>query len=136
MKNRHIALAGLCLIALAAAGVARAADEPAKVAGKWALSMEGGPRTVFQTLTLEQDGAKIKGTLQGPRGTLPFEGSVKGKAIHFNIKRGFPDQDQTIEYSGTVNGDTMKGFMRAGGQTRNWTARRLKEQDSSSPPKN
>ncbi len=133
MKNRPI-LAGLCLIALAAAGAARAADEPAKVAGKWALSVEGGPRMVFQTLTLEQDGAKIKGTLQSPRGPIPFEGAVKGKNISFTVKRA--DQDQAFEYNGTVNGDTMKGSLRAGGETRNWTARRLKEQEPSSPPKN
>ena len=126
MKNRQIALAGLCLIALAAAGIAGAADEPAKVAGKWALSVEGGPRMFFQMLTLEQDGVKIKGTLQSPRGPIPLEGTVKGKNISFTVKRA--DEDQAIEYRGTVNGDIMKGSLKAAGQWHDWTARRLKEQ--------
>ncbi len=110
MKYRHTALAGLCLIALAAAGVARAADELAKVAGKWALSVEGGPRMIFQTLTLEQDGVKIKGTLQGPRGTLPFEGSVKGKAIWISGTRSHIMPQPWTSVLASQSKRLLKGF--------------------------
>ena len=36
-------------------------------------------------------------------------GTLKGTAITFSVKVKAQDQDMTITYSGTVEGDTMKG---------------------------
>jgi hypothetical protein len=124
---RRIALAfvltcGLLLIC----GVMAAADEPAKVAGTWEVSSEGPNGPMTQTLTIQQDGEKIKGTMTGRRGEAPFEGTVTGNKISFTIKRETPNGTFTIEYSGTVDGDSMKGTAHSERFDRDWTAKRTK----------
>jgi hypothetical protein len=112
------------MVIILAAGVA--ADEPAKVAGKWEMSWEGrqGPQT--STLTFEQDGEKLKGTMSGPRGDTPITGTIKGKEIKFSVTRQTPQGEFTVEYTGTVTGDEMKGTFQAGPMAREWKAKRVK----------
>ena len=103
------------------------AEEPAKVAGKWEMTSEGRQGPMTQTLTIEQKGETIKGTIQSPRGETPFEGTVKGNKISFTVKRTRPDGvEMVIEYTGTVEGDSMKGTSKVGEFTREWTAKRQK----------
>ena len=72
------------------------ADEPAKVAGTWDMAIEGQQGTFNQTLTLEQDGATIKGTLKGRRGDSPVEGTVTGNKLTFTVKRDTPNGTFTM----------------------------------------
>ena len=103
------------------------AQEPAKVAGKWEMSFEGPQGPVTRPLTIEQDGENIKGTMGGPRGDTPFTGTVKDKNITMVVKRQRPDGSEvTIEYKGTVEGDSMKGTVEMMGGSREWTAKRAK----------
>jgi hypothetical protein len=105
-----LVLAFACGVLLILAGSALAADETAKVAGTWEMTSEGpnGPRT--QTLTIQQDGGTIKGTLKGTRGESPLEGTVTGNKLSFTVKRQTQDGDtMVIEYSGTVDGNSIKG---------------------------
>ena len=103
------------------------AEEPANVAGKWEMTSEGRQGPMTQTLTIEQKGETIKGTIQSPRGETPFEGTVKGNKISFTVKRTRPDGvEMVIEYTGTVEGDSMKGTSKVGEFTREWTAKRQK----------
>lgn len=60
-------------------------------------------------MTIEQNGDKIKGALKGPRAEAPLEGTVKGNKISFTVKRDTPRGEVTLEYTGTVDGDSMKG---------------------------
>ncbi len=109
-------------------GLALAADDqPANVTGTWNLTFEGRNGTVTQTLQLTQDAAgKLTGTLTSQRGDSPVEGAVTGNAIDFTVKRSTPNGDFTIEYTGTVSGDSMKGSFKMGDNTRDWTATRQK----------
>jgi hypothetical protein len=100
------------------------ADETAKVAGTWDMSVEGPRGTFNQTLTIQQDGATIKGTLKGRRGESPLEGSVTGNKISFTVKRDTPDGTMTLEYAATVDGDSMKGTVHSERFDGNWTAKR------------
>ena len=79
-----------------------------------------------QTLTIKQDGGTIKGTLTGPRGEAPFEGTVAGNKISFTIKRETPNGTFTLEYSATVNGDSMEGTVHSERFDRKFTAKRGK----------
>jgi len=106
----HLGLAFACGILLISAGVAWAADEPAKVDGKWEMSSEGPNGTMTQTLTIQQDGGTIKGTLTGRRGEAPLEGTVTGNNVSFTVKRQTQNGDtMVLEYTATVDGDSMKG---------------------------
>jgi len=98
-----------CGLLLMLAGSALAADEPAKVAGTWEMSSEGPNGTMTQTLTIQQDGSTIKGTLSGRRGDAPFEGTVTGNKISFTVKRETPNGTFVTEYTATVDGDSMTG---------------------------
>lgn len=119
--NLAAAFAMVLLFSLAAS-----ADEPAKVAGTWEMTSEGPQGPITQTLTFTQDGTKVKGTLKGPRGETPFEGSVTGNKLSFTIKRETPNGEITIEYTATVDGDAMKGTLTTPRGTRDWTAKREK----------
>jgi hypothetical protein len=128
MKRNAYLLAFLltCGVLLICASSAMAADEPAKVAGTWEMSSQGPNGPMTQTLTIQQDGSTIKGTLTGRRGEAPFEGTVTGNKISFTIKRDTPNGTFTIEYSATVDGDSMKGTAHSERFDREWTAKRTK----------
>jgi len=103
-----------------------AQEAPANVAGTWQMSSEGRNGPMTQTLTITQDGTAIKGTLSGPRGDAPFEGTVAGNKISFTIKRETPNGTFTLEYSATVNGDSMEGTVHSERFDRKFTAKRGK----------
>jgi hypothetical protein len=125
MKKRVVAIAGLCAMVLAMGLATKvAAQEPANVAGTWEMSIEGRRGTMTQTLTIQQDGGKIKGTLKNPRGESNLEGAVEGNKIHFTVKRETPRGEFTVNYTGTVDGSTMKGKMEAGRFGGDWTAKK------------
>jgi hypothetical protein len=77
-----------------------------------------------QTLTLQQDGTKLSGTLKGQRGEAPVAGMVSGNNISFSVTRSTPNGDMKIDYTGTVDGDAMKGTVTVMGNSRDWTAKR------------
>jgi hypothetical protein len=79
-----------------------------------------------QTLTLQQDGGTLKGTLKGKRGEAPVTGSVTGNKISFTVTRDTPNGSFTIEYSGTVDGDSMTGTAHSERFDGKWTAKRGK----------
>lgn len=125
MKRTAICFAVICALALA--GVAVKAADPAKVAGAWEMTSQGrqGPQT--SNITFEQDGGKIKGSIKGARGETPFEGTVDGNKITFTVKRQTQNGEITITYNGAVDGDNIKGTMSMGqGEPREWSAKRSK----------
>ena len=123
MKKSYVLIAGLCFLFLALAQVASAQD--AKVAGSWDLSAPGRDGNVMtQTLTLQQDGTKLTGTLKGQRGEAPVTGTISGNNISFSVTRSTPNGDIKIDYTGTVDGDAMKGSLTVMGNNVNWTAKR------------
>jgi hypothetical protein len=101
--------------------VAVGADAPANVAGNWNVDVSDGSRKTTQTITLKQDGGTVTGTFKGPRQSGTIDGTVDGKNIKFHVTARIP-----LDYTGTVDGDTMKGTMSGRGQQGDWTATRSK----------
>lgn len=118
----RVVMAVVVVLAFVAVGMAQ--EKPASVAGKWEVTSEGrqGPQT--STLTLEQDGENLKGTMAGPRGETPVTGAIKGKSITIVVKRQTPNGEFTQEYKGTVDGSSMKGTVERGERTIEWTAKK------------
>lgn len=128
MKGMMVRIAVLVVCALALSMVA-VAQKPASIAGKWELSAQGREgQTVTSSVTFEQDGEKLKGNIEGAQGgPAPLEGSVKGNKVTFKVTRQRPDgQTMTIEYEGTVEGDTMKGTRGMGERKSEFTAKKIK----------
>jgi hypothetical protein len=126
--NYSLVLASACAMLLILAGNNLTAADAADVAGSWELSSQGQNGPMTSTLTIQQDGGTIKGTLKGRRGDAPLEGTVTGNNVSFTVKR----QDQNgktmvMEYTATVDGDSLKGKVhseRFG--DRDFTAKRTK----------
>lgn len=123
MRNRKVifSLAAASLLLCGYAAITRGDDGPANVAGTWTVSVSGDAGSATQTIVLQQDGGKITGTFKGPRQSGPLEGTVDGNKIQFHVKTRVP-----LDYTGTVDGDSMKGTMTGKGKTGDWTATRSK----------
>lgn len=123
MKRNCLLLVSACLLVFALVPLALAQD--AKVDGSWDLSAPGrGGAVVTQTLTLQQDGTKLTGTLKNQRGDAPVTGTIMGNNIAFSVTRSTPNGDMKLDYTGTVSGDSMKGTLSMRGNNVDWTAKR------------
>jgi hypothetical protein len=134
-ETMKIRIAGWTLTAFALAAVAAwaqgsaAKEQPSttKVDGKWDMTREGPRGKTTSTLTLKQDGDKLEGTVVGGRNNTetPIKGSVKGDKITFSLTvQGRNGESRTMEFSGTVAGDNIKGTVETQGGSREWTAAR------------
>jgi hypothetical protein len=123
-----LVLAFACGMLLILAGNNLAAADAANVAGSWELSSQGQNGPMTSTLTIQQDGGTIKGTLKGRRGDAPLEGTVTGNNVSFTVKRQNQNgKTMVMEYTATVDGDSLKGKVhseRFG--DRDFTAKRTK----------
>jgi hypothetical protein len=124
VQNRNVTfkvlglMAALMLIgSIAVAGQTAAAN----VAGTWSFKVSGDAGSADQTIVMKQDGNKITGTFQGPRQSGTIDGTVDGNNIKFHVTAR-----AGIDYTGTVEGDSMKGTLAARGKTGDWTATRAK----------
>ena len=90
------------------------AADAANVNGVWDLSVETPNGTGTPTVTFKQDGENLSGTYKGRRGETALKGTIKGNDIKFTITVNIQGQDLVIEYSGTVDGNTMKGKAKFG----------------------
>lgn len=84
---------------------------PAKVEGTWRLAQG--------ELTLKQMFQTISGTLVAKGASAPVTGKLTGNQIVF--KAG------DVEYTGSVNNDTISGTLKSGPGSANWTATRVKQ---------
>ena len=123
MKSRISVGKILALFILLAvvAGAASAQDKPANVAGSWTIDVTGDTGNAKQSMTLTQDGGKITGTFKGPRQSGTIAGTVDGNNVKFHVTAGIP-----LDYTGTVDGDSMSGTMSGRGKTGDWKATRTK----------
>jgi hypothetical protein len=101
--------------------------EPAKVAGKWNVTMELSSITGHPVVVLKQDGEKVTGTYEGRYGESQLTGTVKEKDITFTVTFVAEGMQTQGVFAGKVDGDTMGGdvsFEGAGDGT--WSAVRAK----------
>jgi hypothetical protein len=107
--------------------VAGLSAEPAKVAGKWNVSLQLESITGHPVILLKQDGEKLTGTYEGRYGPSELKGSIKEKEIEFTVSFVAEGMQTQGVFGGTVDGDTMGGnvsFEGAGDGT--WSAARAK----------
>jgi len=94
---------------------APAGKTAASATGTWHLQVETAQGIGTPTFTFKQEGETLSGQYKGLFGEAPVTGTLKGADIKFSVKVKAPDQDMTITYSGTIEGDTMKGKVAFGG---------------------
>jgi uncharacterized protein with FMN-binding domain len=85
------------------------AADPVNVAGTWNITVESPNGTGTPTVVFKQEGETLTGTYKGRFGDSSVKGTIKGNDIKFSTIISPQGQDLEITYSGTVEGDTMKG---------------------------
>ncbi|MGH9642373.1 MAG: hypothetical protein ACRD3Q_08090 [Terriglobales bacterium] len=122
--KKKISLVAVMLGMFLAMSMVALADDAAKVGGTWEMTMQGRQGPVTNTLTIDQSGNTFKWTLKTMRGETPVEGKIDGNKISFNIERDTPNGKFTQEFSGTVDGDSIKGTVKMGEREMDWTAKK------------
>jgi hypothetical protein len=112
----------LALMAILALG-AFAGD----ISGTWKATAEGPNGTIERTFTFKQDGAKLTGeTVSSMFGKSTIEdGKVEGDNVTFSVTIKFQDNEMKVNYTGKLTGDTLKLNAAVGGQTIEWTAKKV-----------
>jgi hypothetical protein len=114
----------LVIPAAASAQTAPAAD----ALGTWNASFNTQNGVIPATLKFQKTGEKITGTIASDQGSNELEAEVKGKTLTVWFNYNANGQAIPIEMTGTIDGDSAKGTMTAGGNAAgDWTATRSKE---------
>ncbi len=98
--------------------------KPTEAAGAWDMVQEGRNGPLHQTLTIQQTGTALKGSIKGPNDEIPITGSISGNKISFSLKFKGRDGEETHEYEGTVTADSMSGTMKVNDRSIEWSAKR------------
>ena len=93
-------------------GLARAADDKAAdPVGTWQCSYEIGEQKRMSTLTVKKEGDKFVGTMSWPdqKDEKLKDPKFKDGKLTFSAVRKFMDNTIPIDYTLTIDGDTLKG---------------------------
>ncbi len=112
--RKYIIAAITIVTAVFMLAVLTAGAQSTNVSGNWKLTLETPNGVANPSLVLKQEGEKLTGTYKGRFGESPLEGAVKGKEIKFTVKVNAQGQELQLEYTGAVEGDTMKGKVKFG----------------------
>jgi hypothetical protein len=88
----------------------------ADVTGTWKMAVQTQAGTGESTFVLTQNGETITGTYKGRLGEAPVTGEIKEGKIILNYTISAMGREMKVQYSGTVEGDTMKGTIEMGGR--------------------
>lgn len=120
-----------CICFVLLAGLALAASIDGKWVAERKMERNGQSFTIVQTFDLKAEGSKLTGKLgmqfgeQEPRTVEIQDGKIDGNNFSFKTSMSTPNGDFKTAYSGTIEGDKLKGTAeREGGQTRPFEATR------------
>ena len=81
--------------------------------GTWAFEVTHSAGTSTPTVTITQTGEKLSGKYVGTYGESVLTGTIKDNTFSFNVDVG-TEQKVTLAYTGTLDGDTVKGNVTMG----------------------
>ncbi len=92
-------------------GLAGAQGEKADPVGTWKCEYEIGSQKRMSTLTIKKDGDKLAGTMSWPdqKEAKLKDVKLKDRTLTFSAERKFMDNQMTVEYKLTIDGDKLKG---------------------------
>ena len=111
MIKRLYAIIFICLLAtpLLLAQDSESNNSPStNIGGAWQLSWQGRDGSQQATIDIQQDGSKLIGTFQSPRGSSALTGSVDGNHVSFSVQMQ-GRRNITLAFTGTIDGDKMSG---------------------------
>jgi hypothetical protein len=82
----------------------------AGLTGTWSITTNAGPRAIPGTLTLQQQGERLTGSIETPFGTGDIaNGSATGNGFRVSTTLSIEGQSTDITFEGTVSGNQMSG---------------------------
>jgi hypothetical protein len=98
-------------LVLGICGLAVAKDEKADPVGTWKCEYKIGDQQRTATLTIKKDGDKLAGTMSWPdqKETNVKDLKLKNGTLTFSAVRKIMDNEITVEYKLTIDGDKLKG---------------------------
>jgi hypothetical protein len=90
------------------------AAEPATLAGSWTLKIVVPQGTRTPGMVLVQQGDSVTGTYKAMRGEGPVTGKLTGNSFVLSTQVTTADASLTVEYRGTLTGDTLAGTVHMG----------------------
>jgi imidazolonepropionase-like amidohydrolase len=86
--------------------------------GAWSLTVDLGQGELAVTLTLQQEGDRLRGAMQGALGTVDIANATLGPAGEIGFTAPVTLEGQTTEatFSGTITGNDMKGAVNITGR--------------------
>jgi hypothetical protein len=85
----------------------------ATMTGTWAIEANHSAGTSTPTVSITQTGEKLSGKYVGSYGEAPLTGTIKGGEFTFRVEIG-TEQKVEVVYTGTLDGDTIKGSLTMG----------------------
>lgn len=87
-------------------------------AGAWTLAVDLGQGELAVTLTLQQEGERVRGSIQGALGTVDIANAAVTPAgeIRFTAPVTFEGQTTEATFTGTITGNEMKGAVNITGR--------------------
>lgn len=124
-------------LAISSAAAAQNTAPPADAAGTWNASFNTQQGVIPATIKIQKSGDKLVGTIGSQEGESPLEAELKGKSLSVWFNYNANGQAIPVEMTGTIDGDSAKGTMTAGGSPAgDWTASRAKDaKDAKEPAK-
>jgi len=88
-----------------------AAATPGSASGTWALNVDLGSGDIAATLTLQQMGERLRGSLQGTLGSgdIANASSGPGGEVRFTVPVTLDGQTSEATFAGRINGNEMQG---------------------------
>jgi hypothetical protein len=109
---KRIAIAIGIVVAL----VGARAQENVDLTGTWILQVDTSAGSGSPTFTFKQTGEKLEGTYEGTFGKVDnVKGTVKGNKATWSFNANAQGTEISIEYTGTVEKDSMKGTVTMSG---------------------
>jgi hypothetical protein len=135
VRSRFITLAGLAALLIAPALAAAQSEKPVDVSGEWERTVETPGGNFTSTMKLKKEGDTLSGVTVRRDGaqTALKDVMLAGHTLTFTQDVTINGMDLHLVYTGTVDGDTIKGTFAAGGQTMNWSAKRASAAAASGP---
>ena len=131
MNKRHIVKITLVMVVSAlipgllgcSEDLASAGGKKSEVVGTWELTSESSRGTRTRTLTIKED---FTGIYKGRNRETPVTDlKLEGDQLSFSVKMKWQDREFTMDFNGTVDGDSIKGAWTTSRGTREVTGKKI-----------
>jgi hypothetical protein len=109
---------------LAVVFVTAALSGQADIAGDWDLNINGPEGVITATVSLQQTGENVTGSITSPQGTVELKGTYKAKKVELAFQIQSPNGPLDIKVNGDVDGADMKGIIDFGMGMADFTAKK------------